>query len=226
MRFLPHLLAAVLATTTLTTSIAFACGGYAQYNPPPRVLAVAQHHPEPQPGHYTYTRGRPVVVLDQTSAGSTPAEVTLVGISGTRVVKTQGQVAMTARAGARPNRVGLEVPIGDYEHYSIAIPGRATDAKWHTLGTGKASAKTRWWLAQQGIEHAAQVRVRTIKGVELIGYRTAGKWHFIARQGDRQIGLAADARPLGAVTTAGRTFLVFSTSEQIGLLELPATTKA
>ena len=115
-QFIPALVAGLLATTTLTTSVASACGGYIQVDPAPRVLAVSSHsvlkgerwthrafvvleqslQPAAEklwallaPGTYDATRIKLLSRLAQ------PVEVTLVGPSGARVVKTDKQVGLT-----------------------------------------------------------------------------------------------------------------------------------
>lgn len=250
MRFLPPLLAALLATTTITTSVAFACGDPRPVDPAPRVLAVSTHGFVGTHERWTH---RAFVVLEKSidaddsawkwlapatydathilmmSRLATPMELTLVGPSGTRVVKADKQVALsrTWGIGVGQKRLALEVPVGNRDRFSVAIAGRATDATWRELGDSQESAAATWWLQQQGITNPQYVRVQTIAGTafELVEYYKDGMAHVVARGGDRELGLAADASPLGAVTTAGRTFVVFSMTGQIGLLELPATTK-
>src|SRR5262245_55485810 len=116
MRFISSLLVATLAaTTTLTTSIAAACGGYVKVDPAPRVLAVTTHgvmsgerwtnrafvvlDESPQvddkawkmlaPGTYDGTR------IAMLSGFYVKREFTLVGPSGTRFVKTSSRVALS-----------------------------------------------------------------------------------------------------------------------------------
>jgi hypothetical protein len=249
MRFLPHLLAAVLATTTLTTQIAAACGGYADFKPAPRVLAVSSHSIVDTKQHWTR---RAFVVLEQSIEAddsawkwlapytydpthiltigrlAKPMEVTLVGPSGTRVVKADQQVALSRswHIGHEQKRIALEVPVAERDQFTVAIAGRATDATWHELGAADDSAATTWWLAKQGIKQPKHVRAIGITGttIDLVEYSVDGMTQTIARNGDRQATLGASTRPLGAVTTAGRTFVVLMTKGQVGLLELPATT--
>jgi hypothetical protein len=259
MRFLPHLVpalvpalvAAVLASTTLTTSIAHACGGYVEFDPAPRVLAVSSHSvvrrdhwsqrsfvvleqaikPAAEtlwsllaPGTYDTTR---IITLPQLA---TPLELTLVGPSGARVVKTDRQVGLSHswQIGWEQQRVALEVPLEDREQFVVAIEGRATDAKWHAIDHRQAPATVTWWLTQRGIKNPEYVGLRKLAGTsfDIVEYTTNGMTHFIVRDGDRQVGGAADASPLGAVTTKGRSFVVFNMKRQIGLLELPKSTKA
>jgi hypothetical protein len=253
MRFLPHLLAAVLATTTLSAQVASACGGsYVDFNPAPRVLAVSTHHLNP--GGPGPRNDRAFVVLAQSSDAvsnddwdfiaprtfdatqlavlsplATPMEVTLVGPSGTRVVKTKQQVALRRGLTGKQQRLALEVPLRANQEFAIAIQGRASDAKWHSLFAKDASAKTASWLRQQGITDAKYIAVRAIKGTgfELVDFqRNDGNWHHIVRDGGTSVGAAAASVPIGALTTQGRTFVVFSTDQQVSLLELPAATKA
>jgi hypothetical protein len=211
MRFLPHLFAAVLATTTLSAQVASACGGYVARNPAPRVLAVSSHSVPTSKAQRRWIN-RTFVVLEQSIDAddaawqwlapytydtthiltmarlATPMEVTLVGPGGARVVKTDKQVALSRdwHIGHDQKRVALEVPVGQRDRFEIAIAGRVTDAKWHELGDGSVSAATQWRLTGQ-------------------------------------LGLAADATPLGALTAAGRTYVVYSLNHQLGLLEVPAT---
>jgi hypothetical protein len=206
MRFLPHLLAALLATTTLTTSIAAACGGYVEINPAPRVLAVSTHHLNPgAPRKRNVDRAFVVLGASSNDVGegdwnfiaprtfdttqlamlsplATATELTLVGPSGTRVVKATQQVALRRGWTADKTQLALEVPVKAGEQFVIAIPGRVTDARWHE--------------------------------------------NHIVRQATTQIGASVKSVQLGSVSTKGRTFAVFSTDGQLSLVELPAMTKA
>jgi len=245
MRLLPALLATLLASTTVIQTAA-ACGGYVEINPAPRVLAVSTHsmmikdrwgerafivleqsaHIEGNakwqalaPGTYDGTQIMTLAPLAK------PIEATLVGPSGTRVVKTDKQVALgrSWQIGWDQRRVALEVPLEDKDQFSIAIAGRAADATWHALDYSEAPASTKWWLAKLGVKPDGYVGLRAIDGtqLEVVEYSTASTTQFVVRQNDNTIG-AAQGSALGAVTTGGRTFLVYSINHQIGLLELPA----
>jgi hypothetical protein len=246
MRFLPHLLAAVLATTTVSTSIADACGGYVRVDPAPRVLAVSTH----TSFNGARSTSRAFVVLEQPvqldaktpwqlvaprsydntqiftmSPLANPMEVTLVGPSGARVIKTAKQVALKGswQIGWDKTRIALEAPVKQGERFAIAIAGRAADATWGEIEYHEGTAATTWWLGQQGIKDPQYVGLRTIKGMafDIVEYSQGDTTHFVVRDGDRTVGLAANGRVLGSVTTNGRSFLVFDTDGQIRLLELP-----
>lgn len=251
MRILPQLLVTVFATTTLTTEIAAACGDYVQVDPAPRVLAISTHYVldgerstnrafvvlersiEPQrdkqwdllaPGTFDTTR---FLVLPRLAS---PMEVTLVGPSGTRLVQTDKQVALAGgwQIGFDQTRVALEVPVQANEQFAVAIAGRATDARWHVVDYHEQpTAQTKWWLQKHGIEGVEYVVLRTIRDMpfDLVEYSQGGTTRFIVRDRGRTSGLAANGSVLGAVTTKGRSFIVFTLNSQIGLLELPKATK-
>ena len=244
MRFLPQLLAAVLATTTVSTSIAVACGGYVRVDPAPRVLAVSTHTSFDGPRSSTRAFVELHLLLDAKtpwqrvaprsydnaqiftmSPLAKPMEVTLVGPSGARVIKTAKQVALKGswQIGWDKRRIALEAPVKQGERFAIAIAGRAADATWGETEYHEGTAATTWWLGQQGIKDVQYVGLRTIKDMafDIVEYSQGDTNHFVVRDGDRTVGLAANGRVLGSVTTKGRSFLVFDTHGQIGLLELP-----
>jgi hypothetical protein len=250
MRFISSLLVATLAATTLTTSVAAACGGYVRVDTAPRVLAVSTHGLMAN-GRWT---NRSFVVLEQApdlaadapwkqlaphsydatrivalARLASPMEVTLVGPSGARVVKTSKQVALSRswQIGFDKTRVALEVPVQNNDRFTIAIAGRATDAKWRELEYAESSATTTWWLRTQGIKNAAYATLATVQGTdyEVVAFSQDDKSQLLVRQGDVQI-TAAIGHAVGAVTTNGRMFLVINNDGQLGTIELPAITRA
>lgn len=247
MRLLPALLATLLASTTVIQTAA-ACGGGDFRPPQPRVLAVSTHGmmirdhwgsrsfivlEQPlkvlgdggtwkalAPGTYDGTQIKTLAALPSA------LEVTLVGASGTRVVKTAKQVGLSRswQIGWDQQRVALEVPVRDEDQFSIAIVGRATDAKWHELSYSEAPASTKWWLGKRRVGDTSYVGLRTMQGssAEIIQFDLGGTSQFVVRDGDAELG-AAVGQPLGIVTTGGRSFVAFSANHQVGLLELPAS---
>jgi len=250
MRLISTLLVATLAATTLTTSIAAACGGYVHVDPAPRVLAVSTHGLSAN-GRWT---SRSFVVLEQEMKRndddkwrplaprsydatqimtlaqlSSPIELTLVGPSGVRVVKTNKQVALSRswHIGFDKTRVALEVPFKTNDQFTIAIAGRATDAKWRELDYAESPATLAWWLGTQGIKNAEYPTLATVQGtdLEVIGFSQDGKSTLVVRQGDALLG-SSMGHAIGAVTTNGRSYLVVSTEGFVGTLELPEITRA
>jgi hypothetical protein len=70
--------------------------------------------------------------IAELSALPKPREITLVGASGTRVVTSDHQVALSGgwQLGANAAHTALEVPASGY---AIAIDGKVPGAKWHAL---------------------------------------------------------------------------------------------
>ncbi|HEY5920980.1 MAG TPA: hypothetical protein VIV11_04885 [Kofleriaceae bacterium] len=248
MRLISSLLVATLAATTLTTSIAAACGGYVRVDPAPRVLTVSTHGVNAN-GKWTQ---RSFVVLEQKleladdakwrmlaprtydatrilmlARLAKPMEVTLVGPSGARVVQTDKQVALTQswHIGLDETRPALEVPVGDSDRFEIAIAGRALDAKWRELDYVHAQAAAAKWLTARGINDADYPTLAKLKNTELeiVSFSKDGVSQLMVRQGNVFVtGMAGAA--VGAVTTKGRTFLVVKRDAQLATLELPAAT--
>jgi hypothetical protein len=249
MRLISSLLVATLAATTLTTSIAAACGGYGErVAPEPYVLAVTTHGLM-QKGKWTH---RAFVVLaenveleagawkqlapgtfDSTriasvAARTSPLEVTLVGPAGTRVVKTAKQVALSHswKIGRDQSRLALEIPSITDDQFTIAIVGRATDAMWQELPYEQATADATWWLTKQGHTKPEYVAVRKIAtDLDVIEYHLDGESRFSVRHGDSEVGVGVGAT-LGAFTTKGRSFLAINDKGQLGTLELPTRARS
>jgi hypothetical protein len=250
MRLLTTLAAALALSTSLTattTRSADACGG--RYEPPaPRMLLVSSHgiHHGPRwstrafavletgvelganpkwqplaPMTYDATRILPLSRLAK------PMELTLVGSSGTRVVKTDKQHALSQdfHIGFDQTRAALELPVKRNERFTIALAGRVDDAKWFELAFQQGTAAEDWWLAQQGYENVESVSVQPIAGTELqvVVFYVDGKPGFAARQGDQLIG-GSSGQPLGVVSTGGRMFVVANFAHQIRGIELQPVT--
>ena len=196
MRFISSLFIIGLASITLTTQIAAACGG----PPPPRLLAVRTNTVM---ADGVWTR-RTFVEL----GARPPDAITFIGPSGARVIETA-------------QRPTLDVRIGDYENFPVAIAGRASDAKWHSLGNNTATDATKKWVAKHGIK-SQHVKLRAIphRNFDVVQYWVSGQPHFIVRQEDREIRRAVGA-PIGAVTIGSRNFVVYFTGDQVGTIVLP-----
>ena len=245
MRLLPSLLSALLVSATVTSQVAFACGGYSDFKPAPRVLALSNHGvlKHDRWSHRSFIVLEDAAQVDDKSRWemlapgtydpasiislaplATPLEVTLVGASGTRVVKTDKQVVLgqTWHIGWGQARVALEVPTGEKDQFSIAIVGRAADATWHELDYKNAPASVTWSVGKlfPGAESVA-LRTTPDVGFDIVELYSNGNAQIVVRQGDTVID-SAIGRSLGIVTTKGRTFVVYSTDHQIGLRELPA----
>jgi hypothetical protein len=157
MNLLKCLTALVVAASTVTAApqIADACGGsYGAEFLAPRVHLVSQTGTRGfiglgkstvkladrdwrriWPSSYDYT-----AIADQKFAGS--RVFTLVGPSGTRVVKSHGTMLVSSTFVFTAPQNATEVKIGREENFVIALPGENKDARWLTadeLGTSRVS---------------------------------------------------------------------------------------
>jgi hypothetical protein len=248
MRLISSILVATLAATTLTTAIAAACGGYVHVDPAPQILTVTTHGLM-QNGRWTH---RGFVVLDQrveldaaawkqlapgtydgtriaqVAARAKAVELTLVGPSGTRVISTAKQVALSHswQLGVDQSRLALEIPAIKDAQFTIAIPGRASDAKWQELPYEQGTAATQWWLSKHGVKDAEYVSMRRISAdVDVIEYYFDGESRLSVREGDSEVGVAVGTT-LGAFSTGSRSFLAISHKGQLRTLELPARARS
>jgi hypothetical protein len=183
------LLLASLAGLTVTAlqNHADACGPYGGIRPP-AVYPLTTHHihdggtwsarsfallnqaPEVTPawrqlapGTYDYTMIAEAKDLDA------PAELTLVGPAGTRVVSTRSRVFLEPELGWRHTATSaLELNVAKGE-YVIALSGRHTDTRWHGLeGERDATAVDRAWVEQQTLAaKPSYVYVSKVKGTNL-----------------------------------------------------------
>jgi hypothetical protein len=241
--------AATLTTATMAPQIAAACGGYVRTNPAPRMLQVSSHRVLAG----ERWKQRAFVVLEQAFDGSdatwnmlapgtfdntrlvqlpalaAPLEITLVGPSGVRFVKTDKQVALADAftIGWREKRIAVEVPISEKDQFSIAIVGRAKDARWHDADYREAPASAAWWLGKRGTTNPDFIGLRTLEGTdaEAVEFHQAGSSHFVIRRGDLEV-TRAQGSVIGAVTTNGRTFVLYTVNHQLATLELPATARS
>ncbi|HEY5920979.1 MAG TPA: hypothetical protein VIV11_04880 [Kofleriaceae bacterium] len=245
MRFITCLLLTALASITLTTQIAAACGGYVQVDPAPRLLLMSSHgfhepgawrlrtfvllEEAPQiddntvwtpvaPGRYD---GPKIAALPRLV---TPRAVTLIGPSGVRVVETDQLVAFSKspHIGLEQIRTAVEVRVGHYEKLPIAVAGRDNDAKWHELGNNTASEATKQWLAKRGIK-TQHVKLQAIQGgkFSVVRYFSNGTAQFLVRQGDREVGRAS-GNLIGAMMFDGRMLVAYITGGRVATLDLPA----
>jgi hypothetical protein len=248
MRLISSVLVTALAATTLSTSIAAACGGYVRVDPAPYTLGVTTHGLM-EKGKWTQ---RGFVVLDQkveldakawkrlapgtydgthiafVAPREQPLELTLLGPSGTRVIKTAKQVALSRswQISTDQSRLALEIPALKDAQFTIALIGRATDAKWQELPYEQGTAATSWWLDKHGVKDAEYVSVRRISAdLDIVEYSKDGTSGFSVRQGDEEVGVGVGVVQ-GAFTTKGRAFLSVKTQGQLATLELPATARS
>jgi hypothetical protein len=143
-----------LATSTFTTQIADACGGY-DYKPTPQALAVTRHvhtgaapdwgtrsfallgQVEPAkdtkwtlvaPSTYDYAQ---VASLGRLSS---PVTVTTLGSHGPRVVKAQRHFAL-AYAMFQNDKTfdAIELPMRRNEKIEVVLVGDHSDAAWHSI---------------------------------------------------------------------------------------------
>jgi hypothetical protein len=160
MRLLAAFSALALACSPLTTHVAEACGNYEAIRRAPRAMLVSSHHTsaEDGAGHWTFGRrafvvfgmthevsgtwGWPLVApmtYDNTRimpGGTTTAQtITLVGPSGTRIVKTPAQHVMLASVFFTRDTVAdaAELKLRNGDEFEIALEGAQSNASWENL---------------------------------------------------------------------------------------------
>jgi len=147
----PLLIAAVAGLASLMpTPNAEACGGYGEFLPTPTVMVVSSHAARANPS--AGFRQRSFVVFGQEAAAAklswrrlaehsydsteiaamkrfaTPVELTLVGATGTRIVKTSRQVALRGSWQFDGAKLGVEVD-GAHDR-QFAISGADESTSW------------------------------------------------------------------------------------------------
>jgi hypothetical protein len=160
MRFATCLVAALLSTATLTTQIAAASGGsYESLRAAPQVMSVSMHYVYGTPGAEDSTTRRAFVItqrrsdLEKQQEGWTmiaprsydatslislsplrrSTAVTLIGPSGTRVVRTSSRVVLRDAFFRFGTLEALEVPATVDDQIEIALAGSHADAVWHAM---------------------------------------------------------------------------------------------
>jgi len=161
MRFATCFLAALLATATLTTQIAAACGGsYETARRAPQVMLLSSHYVYGQTASEVPSTARRSFALTRTRLDvgadapwerlapmsydnteilalhelSTPMTVTLVGESGTRVVRSDSRVALkNAMFISDSEFEGVEIPLSNEDRFDIVLAGSHCDAVWHDM---------------------------------------------------------------------------------------------
>lgn len=202
MTLLKCLTALVLAVSTVTVApqIADACGGSYGIDLTPTVHLVSSHHTPRGPRAFVALGETDVKVADSEWSRLWPSSYdysaisqykyagtrtfTLVGPSGTRVVKTSNRqlLAQTFTLGFTTQQT-TEVKVGKDDDFEIAIEGERA-ATWFELDALGLTTK--------------------------MHYDSANGPQFDLYRGDTSLGTFS-GRPLGAVTIGSQTFLVAQT---------------
>ncbi len=152
MRFTTCLLATLLASATLAPQIADACGGsYEAIRRAPQVMLLSSHHVYPTAERRAFAITRTNLDLGADAAWEriapmsydytdilslekleTPMTFTLVGRSGTRVVRSDSRVALRNDMFISGSQFeGVEIGLGNEDEFEIVLAGRHRDAVWH-----------------------------------------------------------------------------------------------
>jgi hypothetical protein len=159
----PLLIAAAVASL-MPTPNAEACGGYGDFLPTPSVMVVSSHAARANPS--AGFRQRSFVVFGQDAEAAqlswrrlavhsydsteiaamkrleSPVELTIVGETGTRVVKTSRQVALRGSWQFEGAKLAVEIDGGVHDR-QFAIVGAGESTSWIGLQTDDTGAKQR-----------------------------------------------------------------------------------
>lgn len=201
MRLLLCLPALVLAAVTVASDIADACGAPVR----PNLVLISSHRspatipntrrafavrggPADAPVGATWTPLAPQS-FDPASIhdlGSAKRSVlTLVGPSGTRVVKTHTRRLLIQESIAIGHEVheASEVPVGMDDHFPIAIVGNAKHAKWHELEALGLGALPLYAATYRFELLAGSERLGTYDGIALGVLEYGGKRYLVIKDG-------------------------------------------
>lgn len=235
-----HLLLAAAATAAATLAVsaparpADACGG--SYFPAPQVMTVSTHHlmrgdgagerrrtfvitgeRAPDVG-LTWTRLAPGT-YDGTQIASapllgTPAELTLLGPSGTRVVKLRKRVYLQGWQWKEPT-AALEVELGPRDDYQLALWG-SQPASWLGLESVAGSERDAAWLAARNVSASAErISVQRVRGagIEVVAAYPDDYEPMVTfvRRGEARLGQYTGSSVAAAIVQRGRSWLVLTT---------------
>lgn len=228
MRFTTSLVAAVLASTSIKTQIADACGG--DYGPrAPAMFLVANHH------------GRTFVLLDKNvpsveglswfsdrmtydsseiavaPAFATARKLTLVGPDRMRRLASVNHVVIKPAWESRDPMNALEIVPREPEQVRIAVEGRFATVVWNELASEPVGLETAAWAQAPGFSpplDPATMSLSKVVGtnVELITAWTYADGSSISTTYVRTPGAEPyggyRGSPLGVVTLDGRRYMV------------------
>ena len=172
------------------------------------------------PGTYDSTN---IIELGRLDA---PAEMTLLGPSGSRVISSDRRVALSNswQIGMDQTRAAIEITLADGDDFQIAVAGRARDAQWFSLEHKGSNASAVWWLAKLGIVGADYINVQPVTGTdyELVEYIANDTSGFALRRGKTDVGRYSGS-PIGAMQVNGRFFIVTKNNGQLTTIEASPT---
>jgi len=231
------LLASLALTATLTSafapSIADACGGYGGERLP-AVFAVDVHFSSGNNGEakgrrafvlfasaaptdkVTWTRLAPMT-FDYTRIADAPdsthpTTVTLIGPSGTRVVKSKDRTFIADSFRSRREQTAMEIGVGANHEFSIAVLGEQPDATW--LGTSNVTAtkQTLAWVRTQGVTtdsvYVAKIKGTKLRVISAYPEGSSSLTSFIL-DGTTTLTASSGGHPIGAVELGGKRYVLF-----------------
>ncbi len=243
MRNLTVLIAA-LALSILSARRADACGNY---TPEPRVMRLSTHFLPHAMGAKTRSfvlvgpaateglvwrllapRSYDATKIADADALAQPVPLTLLGPTGTRVVKSSRQVVLARSWEFDAPVSALEVPLPRGARFVVAIEGAHADARWISLDAPDESTTTRpaaaTWLAAIGVKlrDPRMVSVRQIHGTdfETVSFYDDGREPVTyLKQGDRNHGRFTGS-PIGVMANRGARQLVLTRGAESYLVYL------
>ncbi len=228
MRFATSLVAAVLASTTIATRIADACGG--DYGPrAPAMFLVADHHGRtfvlldksvPSLEGLTWFRDR--MTYDSSEIAPAPAfatarKLTLVGPDRTRRLASANHVFIKPAWESRDPMNALEIFPRGIEQARIAVDGQFTKVAWNELASQPIGLETAAWAQNPGFSPPLDPSLMSLSKVvgtnlELVTAWTSADGKSISTTYVRTPGAQPyggyRGSPLGVVTLDGTRYLV------------------
>lgn len=229
MRLAPALVAALLASTSLATPTADACGGGMFYPLPPTMHLVATHHGRtfvlldkrvPSLADVTWTRR--FESYDTTEVAAAPAfpqarKLTLVGATHTRRVTTANHVFIKPVVETRDAMNAIEIPSDREQHLQIAIEGEVKNVAWSDVESAPLGLDTAAWAQSPGFSPPLDPSTMSLSKVAGTNVELITAWGYIDGKniattyvrvaGARPYG-GYRGNPLGVVTVEGTRYLV------------------
>ena len=158
------------------------------------------------PGTYDGTR------IADASPLESAQTMTLVGLKGTRIVKTSDRAFLAPAWGFRTPSAVLAVDTDEVE-YVVALRGKHPKAAWVSLEGRPATAREVYWVMAQGVtaDNTANVYVSRVPGtvIEAITVTPKGSSAMVTfvRNGDNFV-QRVDGSPLGSLTERNMRYVL------------------
>lgn len=229
MRLASALVAALLASTSLATPTADACGGGMSYPLPPTMYLVATHNGRtfvlldkrvPSLEGVTWTRKHESYDFTETASApafSTPRKLTLVGATRPRRLASANHVFIKPVVETRDAMNAIEVPIDQEQRMQIAIEGDVKNVAWSEVESAPLGLETVVWGQNPGFSPPLDPSTMSLSKVAGTNVELITAWGYIDGKniattyvrvaGARPYG-GYRGNPLGVVTVEGTRYLV------------------